>query len=97
MLPDVMLPDDVIVANLNHFFTGVTATLENLYPLQEKKVSLGLHGYNISCETQKVSLLDILRYGRTPPKDKPFRIYHARRAVDLRRGLFLRDCLQNQN
>ena len=85
-----MLPD-VILANLNHFFTGVTATLENLYPLQEKKVSLGLHGYNISCKTRKVSLLDILRYGRTPPKDKPFRIYHARRAVDLRRGLFLRD------
>ncbi len=85
-----MLPD-VIIANLNHFFTGVTATLENLYPLQEKKISLGLHGYNLSCKTRKVSLFDILRYGKTSPKDKPFRIYHARRAIDLRRGLFLRD------
>ena len=82
---------DVIVANLNPYFTGVTATLENLYPLQAREVSLGLHGYNLSFATKKVSFRELLWHARHAPADKPFRIYHARRAVDLRRGLFLRD------
>ena len=82
---------DVIVANLNPYFTGVTATLENLYPLQACEISLGLHGYDLSFATRKVGLFELLRHARRAPADKPFRIYHARRAVDLRRGLFLRD------
>ncbi len=85
-----MLPD-VIIANLNHFFTGVTATLENLYRIQAREVSIGIHGYNLSFPTRKVGFWQLLRYGRVPPKGKPFRIFHARRAIDLRRGLFLRD------
>ena len=85
-----VLPD-VILANLNPYFTGVTATLENLYPLQAREISLGLHGYNLSFATRKVSFAELVVQGRSPPAAKPFRIYHARRAVDLRRGLFLRD------
>ena len=88
-LPDVI--PDVIVANLNPYFTGVTASLENLYPLQARAVSLGLHGYDLSFATRKVGIFELLRHARRAPADKPFRIYHARRAVDLRRGLFLRD------
>ena len=82
---------DVILANLNPYFTGVTATLENLYPLQAREVSVGIHGYDLSFATRKVGLAALLRRARRAPIDKPFRIYHARRAVDLRRGLFLRD------
>ena len=90
---EAILPD-VIVANLNPYFTGVTATLENLYPLQareESDISFGVHGYDLSFATRKISFAELFWLARRAPADKPFRIYHARRAVDLRRGLFLRD------
>ncbi len=84
----------MIVANLNPYFTGVTATLENLYPLQAREgsdISFGIHGYDLSFATRKVSFAELVWLARRAPADKLFRIYHARRAVDLRRGLFLRD------
>ena len=85
-----MLPD-VILNNLNTNFTGVTATLVNLYPFQRKLVSVGLYGSPIHCNEKKVSLSEILRFGRRPPSNLPFRIWHARRTNELWMGILLRD------
>lgn len=85
---------DVIVANLNRNFTGVTATLHNVVPNQlALNNSMAVYGPNLGLGEPHVSFSEMMRYGRTPPKNKPFRIWHARRNTDLWRGLFFRDVM----
>ncbi len=85
-----MLPD-VIIANLNQHFTGITATLHNVVPHQLNSVNLAIYGPTLGLNEPQVTATDLLTGGRKPPKGKPFRIWHARRNTDLWRGIFYRD------
>ncbi len=81
---------DIVVANLHRRFTGVSKTVRDLVPLQQEiepvavldKGQLGLPG--------QVSIWTILRYGWTQPNTGRYRIFHARRDIDILLGLFLK-------
>lgn len=85
---------DVIVANLNKNFTGVTATLHNVVPHQLNEVNLAVYGPSLGYGEPHITAAQLLRTGRSAPIDKPFRIWHARRNTDLWRGIFYRDVLK---
>lgn len=85
---------NVIIANLNKHFTGVTATLHNVVPHQLNQVSLSVYGPSLNLGETAATPATLLKEGHNAPKDKPFRIWHARRNTDLWRGIFYRDLLR---
>ena len=87
------LDPDVVAPNFNRRLSGVTSTIVRLVPVQRQ---LGLNivsfGVGLPDETPKVSRSQIV--GLKRPGTKPFRIFHARRNVEMLFGLFLRDVLR---
>lgn len=85
---------DVIIANLNKNFTGITATLHNVVPHQLNEMNLAVYGPPLNLGEAHITVKEMLKTGRSKPKEKPFRIWHARRNTDLWRGVFYRDLLK---
>lgn len=85
---------DVVVANIHRRYTGVSATVRALMPhLREfRDVSLfdtgrlGLGG--------EISLGSLIRWGWTPPSNGRYRVWHARRDIEILLGVFLRSVLR---
>ncbi len=85
---------EVVAPNLNRRYSGVTTTVMGLLPKQRQKVNIASIGYHIPDSLPRVGWLDILTTGWTRPKTKPFRIWHARRNVEMLPGIILRDVLR---
>jgi mannosyltransferase len=85
---------DVLIANIHRRYTGVSATVRALVPhlRTHRRVDLfdtgrlGLGG--------EVGLARLLRWGWTRPSQGRFRIWHARRDVEILLGIFLRSVLR---
>jgi mannosyltransferase len=85
---------DVVVANIHRRYTGVSATVRALMPhlRAQKQVDLLDTGcLNLGGE---ISFLTLLRYGWTQPSQGRYRIWHARRDVEILMGVFLRSVLR---
>lgn len=85
---------EVIVFNLKKRYTGVSATVNALVPLQMTQWQLGYCGTTQSNGVVGISLRDAIRVSRQPPAGKPFRIWHVRRDPEMMVGLWARDVLR---
>jgi len=86
---------NVIVANLHRRHTGVSSTVRDLIPHQEKKMDVGIADWgNLNRGQSKFSILSLIIKGFSKPKGiARYRVLHARRAIDMVLGIFLRDLL----
>jgi mannosyltransferase len=85
---------EVVAPNLNRRYSGVTATVMALLPEQAKTLNIASIGHHIPESLPRVGWFDILTKGWTRPKTRPFRIWHARRNVEMLPGILLRDVLR---
>lgn len=88
-------PDpEVIVFNLKRRFSGVSATINALVPLQMDQWRLGFCGTTLSNGVPGMRLRDALRISRKPPAGRACRIWHVRRDPEMMAGIFARDVLR---
>ena len=88
-------PDpDVIVFNLKKRYTGVSATINALVPLQMDQWKLGFCGVTMSNGLPGMRLSEAIALSRKPPAGRPFRIWHVRRDPEMMAGIFARDVLR---
>lgn len=80
----------VIVPNFNRRFSGVTSTVRTLLPVLAKHCRIAGTGTHLPDGVDVISRWSLLAM-RKPPADKPFRIFHARRNIEMVWGLILRD------
>ena len=90
------LSDDpeVIVFNLKQRYTGVSATVNALVPLQMKQWRLGYCGTTQSNGVVGMGWREAISVSRRPPPGRPFRIWHVRRDPEMMLGLWARDVLR---
>lgn len=85
---------EVIVFNLKHRYTGVSATVNALVPLQAKQWRLGYCGSLMSNGVPGATLLQAIKLSRKPAAGRDFRIWHVRRDHEMVAGIFARDVLR---
>jgi mannosyltransferase len=90
------LSDDpeVIVFNLKKRYTGVSATVNALVPLQMTQWRLGYCGTQQSNGVPGLTLRQAMALSKRPPAGRPFRIWHVRRDPEMMAGLWARDVLR---
>lgn len=85
---------DVIVFNLKKRYTGVSATVNALVPLQARQWQLQYCGTPLPHGLQGLTLRQAIALSRRPPAGRPFRIWHVRRDHEMAAGLWARDVLR---
>lgn len=85
---------EVIVFSLKKRYTGVSATVNTLVPIQAKQWRLAYVGPQMPNEVQPITLTQALRISRKPPKNRSFRIWHLRRNNEMLVGIIARDILR---
>lgn len=85
---------EVIVFNLKKRYTGVSATVNALVPLQMTQWRLGYCGTTQSNGVRGMTLREAIRVSGRPPAGRPFRIWHVRRDHEMMAGLWARDVLR---
>lgn len=85
---------DVIVFNIKQRYTGVSATINALVPLQMQQWHLGYCGNTMSNGVVGMSAWQALALSRRPPPGRAFRIWHVRRDPEMMLGIFARDVLR---
>ena len=90
------LSDDpeVIVFNLKQRYTGVSATINALVPLQAHQWKLGFCGTRMSNGVEGMTLGQAIQVSKKPPKGRAFRIWHVRRDPEMMAAIFARDVLR---
>jgi mannosyltransferase len=78
---------ELVVTDLHRRVTGVSATVRNLIPYIAPKERLALVSQHPHVTTKSMGLGRALRICLRPPKEKPFRIWHARRNNEMIWGL----------
>lgn len=84
---------EVIATNFKVRLSGVTATLERVVPEQAKQVSIAALGVGLSDTVPRIGFGDLPGCWWRPPT-QPFRIWHARRNIEMLPGWLLRDLLR---
>jgi mannosyltransferase len=84
---------EVVAPNFKKRLSGVTSTIVQLVPLQAKRIGIATLGPGLPDTLPK------MRWRQVPalfarPEARPFRIWHARRNVEMAAGVFLRDVLR---
>ncbi len=82
------------VTNANPRFTGVSATIRNLLPVQQQQFDLTLVGQPLPDCSAPISFAEARRLTRTQPKDHPFPIWHVRRDPEMLRAIIMRDVMR---
>lgn len=85
---------EVIVFNLKQRYTGVSATINALVPLQAHQWRLGFCGTRMSNGIDGMALREAIRLSRKPPEGRAFRIWHVRRDPEMMAAIFARDVLR---
>jgi len=95
-LANAVLSDDpeVIVFNLKQRYTGVSATINALVPLQAQQWKLGFCGTRMSNGIDGMTLGQAIQRSRKPPAGRAFRIWHVRRDPEMMAAIFARDVLR---
>jgi mannosyltransferase len=84
---------DIIVLNIKQRYTGVSATINALVPLQMHQWRLGYCGTTMSNGVEGMTVKQALALSRQPPPGRAFRIWHVRRDPEMMLGIFARDVL----
>jgi mannosyltransferase len=84
----------VVAPSLHPRYTGVSASLFSLFPYQTQHTSIAVLGPKIPSEISRISVRQVLRHGWSKPKQKAYRIWHARRNNDMVVGIFLKYILR---
>lgn len=93
----VLKPDpdpEVIVFNLKRRYTGVSATVRALVPLQARQWRLAYCGTPLPHGMPGMALREAIALSRQAPAGRPFRIWHVRRDHEMIAGLWARDVLR---
>jgi mannosyltransferase len=85
---------EVIVFNLKKRYTGVSATVNALVPVQLKQWAMAYCGTPLSNGVQGMTLRQAIRLSRKPPAGRAFRIWHVRRDPEMMAGIWARDVLR---
>ena len=83
----------VLVPNFKTRLSGVTSTIVQLVPEHAKRLPVAALGPGLPAYLPKLRLRDLPRLWRKPA-GRPFRIWHARRNVEMLPGIVLRDVLR---
>ncbi|EJF74908.1 glycosyltransferase family 4 protein [Bartonella birtlesii] len=85
---------EIIAPHFKKRLSGVTSTVIQLIPLQrEQGVRISTFGFGLPESLPALAFKDLFGLWKSP-RDKPFRIWHARRNIEMLCGIFLRDVLQ---
>jgi len=88
-------PDpEIIVFNLKQRYTGVSATVNALVPLQLQRWPLAYCGTPLSNGVPGLTLKQAIALSRLPAPGRRFRIWHVRRDPEMLAGLWARDVLR---
>jgi len=85
---------EVIVANLKRRFSGMTSTVLALLPVQSRRIRIAALGPNLPSHWQCITWRGLFRHGWQLPPGRRFRIWHARRNIEMLTGLILRSVLR---
>jgi mannosyltransferase len=85
---------EVIVFNLKKRYTGVSATVNALVPLQLHQWNMAYCGTPLSNGVPGMTLRQAIRLSRKPPAGRKFRIWHVRRDPEMMAGIWARDVLR---
>jgi mannosyltransferase len=85
---------EVIVANLKRRFSGVTSTVIALLPAQSRRIRIAAIGPNLPRDWPRITWAGLFRHGWRSPPGRLFRIWHARRNIEMLTGLILRSVLR---
>ncbi len=80
----------VIAPNLKRLYSGVTSTVIALLPIQRRHVAIVATGPGLPNDIPHVPVSSLIQLVRTRPTSVPFRIWHARRNVEMVAGILLR-------
>ncbi|ALN72789.1 glycosyltransferase family 4 protein [Aureimonas sp. AU20] len=83
----------VIAPNFKRRLSGVTSTIIQLVPEQAKALDIRALGPGLPAHLPKLRWRDLPGLWRRP-EGRPFRIWHARRNVEMLPGILLRDVLR---
>jgi mannosyltransferase len=81
---------EVIAPNFKRRLSGVTSTIVQLVPLQMRTLGIATLGPGLPDNLPKLRLWQLPGLLRRPPA-RPFRIWHARRNLEMLAGILLRD------
>lgn len=85
---------EVIVFNLKKRYTGVSATVNALVPLQTTQWRLGYCGSVLPNGLSGMPLAQAMILSRKPARNRKFRIWHVRRDHEMAAAIFARDILR---
>jgi mannosyltransferase len=91
-----LYPEDVeiIAPNLKRHLSGVTTTIVQLTPaMANRGLKIAAMGIGLPDRFPAIAARDLWRLWRKP-SSRPFRIWHARRNVEMLAGIILRDLLR---
>ena len=85
-----LIPDPEVVApNFKKRLSGVTTTLLRVVPVQARSLRIAALGPELPEQTPQIRFRDVPKLARRP-QGRPFRIWHARRNIEMLPGLILR-------
>ncbi len=84
----------VLVPNLGPRYSGVTSVIRATLPHLQRALDADLVGRPAGTIEPAMSLASVILKGFSPPQGVPFRIWHARRNLEMLLGLFMRSVLR---
>jgi mannosyltransferase len=84
---------DVVAPNLKRRLSGVTSTIVQLVPVQAKTVRIAVLGPGLPDSLPRLRFRQLTGLLKRP-RNRPFRIWHARRNTEMLPGIILRDVLR---
>ena len=81
---------EIIAPNFKRRLSGVTSTIVQLVPLQARTLAIATLGPGLPAGLPRLGLRQSLGL-LSPPRRRPFRIWHARRNIEMIAGVLLRD------
>jgi mannosyltransferase len=86
---------EVVVTNFDRDFSGVSATIANVLPVQAEQLDVGLLGRDLGLShVRRIDWQDVFRRGWAKPVGKPFGIWHVRRNLEMEWVVIARDVLR---
>ena len=87
---------NVVALNLHKRFTGISSTIRFLLPHQRRDIQIGLIDWGSLGIRDELSLWQTVMSGFRRPEGVAFRVWHARRDIDMAIGILLRDVFRQR-
>ena len=86
----------IVVLNLHRRFTGISATIKSIVPHQRRELEIAIVDIGKLELGGEYSIVDIATMGFTNSDLGKFRVWHARRDIDMILGILLRDIFRQR-